>query len=53
MLAALPQLVATLKQHYDVVIIDTPALLVMSEALAAIATCEEILFAVKWRSTES
>ena len=51
LLSALPQVIATLKRNYDVVIVDTPPLLGLSDALAALPACDRILFAVRCGST--
>jgi uncharacterized protein involved in exopolysaccharide biosynthesis/Mrp family chromosome partitioning ATPase len=50
-LAALPRLISNLKQHYGVLIIDTPPLLVVSDALAIVPECDRIVFVVRWCST--
>jgi succinoglycan biosynthesis transport protein ExoP len=50
-LAALPLLISKLKEHYEILIVDTPPLMIVSDALAAVATCDQNLFAVKWCST--
>jgi polysaccharide biosynthesis transport protein len=50
-LSALPRMISNLKQHYDVVIVDTPPLLEVSDALATVPSCDRILFAVEWCAT--
>ena len=51
LLSALPQIISSLKSNYDVVIVDTPPLLALSDALAAVPACDRILFAVRCGST--
>jgi polysaccharide biosynthesis transport protein len=51
-LAALPRLISNLKQYYDVVLIDTPPLLVFGDALAAISVAGQTILAVRWCSTD-
>jgi Mrp family chromosome partitioning ATPase len=51
-LAALRRLISNIRRHYDVLIIDTPPLLVVSDALAVVPECDRIVFAVKWCSTK-
>lgn len=50
-LTALPQLISAMRLHYDVLIVDTPPLLPVSDALAALPACDLVLFAVRWCST--
>ena len=42
LLGALPIMVSNLKQFYDVVIVDTPPLLAVSDALAVLPCCDQI-----------
>jgi succinoglycan biosynthesis transport protein ExoP len=51
LLGSLPRMISNLRQSYQVLIIDTPPLLAVSDALAAFASSDQILFAVGWSST--
>ncbi len=51
-LAALPRLISNLKPYYDVILIDTPPLLVFGDALAAISVAGQTILAVRWGSTD-
>ena len=51
LLMTLPTILEQERNAYDVIIIDTPPLLVMSDALMMMTASDHILFAVRWASS--
>lgn len=47
----LVELVETLKRHYEIVIIDAPPVLAVSDALMVAGVADSLLYLVRWRKT--
>lgn len=47
----LAELIETLKQHYDIVVIDAPPVLAVSDSLLLAGVADSLLYLVRWRKT--